>query len=89
MLKQIGKVNIIYSAPFFISGGMIYLYRQGIKSWVEKHWMMALASFLVLTILRFVVDIKGLFILPDLIVFAAWLMYAIVRIKSETCCLYC
>lgn len=77
VLKPIGKVNIIYSAPFFVAGGMIYLYRRGIKSWVEKHWMIALASCLVLTILRFVVDIKGLFILPDLIVFAAWLIYAI------------
>lgn len=56
---------------------MIYLYRLGIKSWVEKHWIIVLASCLVLTILRFVVDIKGLFILPDLIVFAAWLIYAI------------
>lgn len=56
---------------------MIYLYRQDIKNWVEKHWIIALALCLVLTILRFVVDIKGLFILPDLIVFAAWLIYAI------------
>ena len=39
--------------------------------------MIALASCLVLTVLRFVVDIKGLFVLPDLWVFAAWLMYAI------------
>ena len=77
VVKPIDKVNIIYSAPFFISGGMIYLYRQGIKSWVEKYWIIALASCLVLTILRFVVDIKGLFILSDLIVFAAWLIYAI------------
>ena len=44
---------------------------------MEKHWIIALASCLVLTILRFVVDIKGLFILPDLLVFTAWLMYAI------------
>ena len=71
------RKNIINSAPFFIVGGIIYLYRLGIKSWVEKHWIIALASCLVLTILRFVVDIKGLFILPDLLVFAAWLMYAI------------
>ena len=56
---------------------MIYLYRQGIKSWEEKHWMIALASCLVLTITRFVVDIKGLLILPDIIVFTAWLIYAI------------
>ena len=74
VVKPIDKVNIIYSAPFFVAGGMIYLYRQGIKAWVEKHWMIALASCLVLTVLRFVVDIKGLFILPDLIVFAAWLI---------------
>lgn len=71
------RVNIINSAPYFIVGGMIYLYRKGIKSWVEKHWMIALASGLVLTVLIFVVDIKGLFILPDLFVFTAWLMYAI------------
>lgn len=77
VVKPIGKVNIIYSAPFFIAGGMIYLYRQGIKSWVEKHRVIALALCLVLTILRFAVDIKGLFILPNLIVFAAWLIYAI------------
>ena len=44
---------------------------------MEKHWIIALASCLVLTILRFVADIKDLFILPDLIVFAAWLIYAI------------
>lgn len=36
-----------------------------------------LASYLVFTVLKFVVDIKELFILPDLLVFAAWLMYAI------------
>lgn len=77
VVKPIDKVNIIYSAPFFVAGGMIYLYRLGIKSWVEKHWIIALASCLVLTILRFVVDIKELFILPDLLVFAAWLTYAI------------
>lgn len=36
-----------------------------------------LAPCLVLTVLRFVVDINVLFILLDLLVFAAWLMYAI------------
>ena len=77
VVKPIDKVNIIYSAPFFIAGGMIYLYRHGIKSWVEKHWMIALILCLVLTVLRFVVDIKGAFVLPDLLVFVAWLVYAI------------
>lgn len=50
VVKPIDKVNIIYSAPFFVAGGMIYLYRQGLKNWVEKHWIIALASCLVLTI---------------------------------------
>lgn len=44
---------------------------------MEKLRMIALSSCLVLIVLRFVGDIKGLFILPDLLVFAAWLMYAI------------
>lgn len=77
VVKPIDKVNIIYSAPFFIAGGMIYLYRHSIKSWVERHWLVALIVCLSLTVLRFVVDIKGAFVLPDLTVFAAWLMYAI------------
>ncbi len=77
MVKPIDKVNIIYSAPFFIAGGMVYLYRQVVKKWVEKHWVIALISCLVLTVLRFVVDINGAFVLPDLVVFAVWLSYAI------------
>lgn len=39
--------------------------------------MIALASCLVLTVFRFVVNIKGLVIMPDLIVFTAWLIYTI------------
>jgi len=77
VVKPIDKVNIIYSAPFFIAGGMVYLYRHGIKGWVEKHWVIALMACIALTVLRFIIDIKGLFVLPDLIVFATWLMYAI------------
>ena len=77
VVKPIDKVNIIYSAPFFVAGGMIYFYRHGIKSWVEKHWMLSLVICIALTILRFAIVIKELFILPDLVIFAAWLMYAI------------
>lgn len=77
VVKPIDEVNIIYSAPFFIVGGMIFLYRHGIKGRVEKHWLVALIICIALTGLRFVVDIKGAFVLPDLLVFVAWLMYAI------------
>lgn len=77
VVTPIGRRNIIYSAPFFISGGMVYLYRHAIKRWVEQYWQLALVICVVLTILKFVVDVKCFEILPDLIVFSAWLMYAL------------
>ena len=73
----VDRRNIIYSAPFFISGGMIYLYRHAIKRWVDKYWQLAMVVCVVLTILKFVVEVKKFEILPDLIVFSAWLMFAL------------
>ena len=72
-----GRKNIINSAPFFISGGMIYLYRKGIKDFVEKHWLAVLAVCIILNIAKFAFPIEGNFILPELVVFSAWLIYAI------------
>ena len=72
-----GRKNIINSAPFFISGGMIYLYRKGIKDFVEKHWLAVLAVCIVLNITKFAFPWKGLYNLPELVVFSAWLIYAI------------
>lgn len=77
VVGPIGRRNIIYSAPFFISGGMIYLYRHAIKQWVEKYWIVALAVCIALTILMFVVSFKKFEIFPDLMLFSAWLMYAL------------
>ena len=69
--------NIINIAPFFISGGIIYLYRLNIKKWIEKYWAVSIITCIVLTILLFVIKGSQLYILPDLIVFSVWLMYAI------------
>lgn len=77
VVSPIDKKNIIYSAPFFISGGMIYLYRHVIKQWVEKYWLVAMCICLGLTILKFVVNVKGFELLADWVVFSAWLMYAL------------
>ena len=77
VVAPVGRRNIIYSTPFFISGGMIYLYRHAIKRWVDKYWQLAMVVCVVLTILKFVVEVKEFEILPDLIVFSAWLMYAL------------
>lgn len=77
VVEPIGKRNIIYSAPFFISGGMAYLYRLAIKRLVEKYWIVALTVCITLTILNLMVSFKKFEILPNLIVFSAWLMYAL------------
>ena len=77
VVEPISRRNIIYSAPFFISGGMIYLYRHAIKRWVERCWLVALIVCVGLTILKFVVTFKEFEILPDLILFSVWLMYAL------------
>lgn len=71
------RSNIINSAPFFISGGMIYLYRHCIKKRVEEYWQLALLACLLMMIARFVFDFGDSFYLVDLVVFSAWLMYAI------------
>ena len=78
VVKKIDRVNIIYSAPFFIAGGMVYLYRDSIGKVVSRYSWAALAVCLAVTVLRFIC--KGstvLFIIPDLVLFSVWLMYAV------------
>ena len=77
VVKKIDRVNIIYSAPFFLAGGMVYLYRSSIKEWVRKHAYTTLVACIALTVLKFMVKIEDFAVLPDLVVFTAWLMYAI------------
>ena len=77
VVKPIDRVNIIYSAPFFLVGCMVYLYRTGIKRWTEKYGWVALTVCIALTTMKFVIPSKELKILPDLLVFTAWLMYAL------------
>ena len=78
VVKKIDRVNIIYSAPFFIAGGMIYLYRDSICKVVSRYSWLMLAVCLLITVLRFIYrNSTILFIIPDLILFSVWLMYAI------------
>ena len=78
VVKKIDRVNIIYSAPFFISGGLIYLYKDKIYDFVTNHYWLMLVFCIIVTIVKFTC-LKGvdLFIIPDLILFSVWLMYAI------------
>ena len=74
VVVPINRVNIIYSAPFFLAGGMIYLYRHAIKEWVERHFLIALVLCVLFTIFRFFAQFPILF---ELVVFSIWSMYAI------------
>lgn len=81
---QKSSSQILYSAPYFIVGGLIYLYRDSIASFFEKHtankWI-GMAVCLLLTALFYTVpDVhKTLFgrDIPRMILYASWLCYAI------------
>lgn len=79
VVKKIDRVNIIYSAPFFISGGLIYLYKDKIYDFVSRNSIMMLFICVLITVSRFTLFKGGqyLFIIPDLLLFSAWLMYAV------------
>ena len=71
------RSNIINVAPFFVAGGLVYLYRAALKSMVEK-WKYAVALLcIVLNIAMFFVPSGELFVLAELVVFSAWLIYGI------------
>lgn len=77
VVSPIGRSNIVYSAPFFLVGGMVYLYRNTVKDWVEDHWIIVIVSTVILTVLKFMIKWEPFEIIPNLLVFTAWLMYAI------------
>jgi len=78
------NAQILYVAPYFIVGGLIYLYRESIAALFEKRscmrWL-GLAVCLLLTIVFYTIpNIHVTFFgrdLPRTILYAAWLCYAI------------
>ena len=71
------RQNIINSAPFFIAGGMVYLYRAWLKRTVERWRCVVAVACLTLTGALFWVPGIYSHLLMTLIVFAAWLVYAL------------
>lgn len=79
-IVKIGRTNIIYTMPLFMTGGMIYLYRnklrfKGLKQYIH------LASCLILTIFFFMCPEirKTAFggLLAEMLLFGIWLVYAL------------
>lgn len=69
--------TILYSAPYFMVGGIIYLYRDSLKTWVDKNYWTMLGLCVIISIAHFIFKNKGLFVLQSLIFFATWLIYAL------------
>ena len=71
------RVLIIHSAPFFMAGGIAFLYRRSIKVFVSAHVWLVLVLCCLLTIVRFAVKSEYLIVATNLLVFTSWLMFAI------------
>ena len=69
---HVGKTNILFSACFFLAGGLIYLYREQINK--LNHWI-ALGLVVVSVVVYFIV---GGNTYTNLLVFSILLIYAIV-----------
>lgn len=73
--------SFIYCIPLFVAGGLIYLYRNEIKSFCKKFRWLFLAICVAVTVAWYIVpdSICGInvFSLETLILFCFWLTYAI------------
>lgn len=72
-----GRNNILYCAPFFVAGGIIYLYRSYLTTWVKSHSLSMLAICASIAIVTFLA-IKSISIyIPTLLLFSSWLVYGL------------
>ena len=75
---NIGRTNIVFCAPLFITGGLMYLYREFIKKFVNRYLWLVLFCCIVYTIGYFTFPVNGfLHYIVELILFSFWLFYAI------------
>ena len=72
------RKNILFTASFFISGGIIYLYREPIATWIKRHIYLASLLMAGATVAHYAtLPIQGTSIFPHLAVFAIWIMFCI------------
>ena len=76
-----GRKSMIICAPFFISGGLAYLYRDKLLAFGRKHKIVSCAVTALLTVGFFVLKkyIPGgmPYYIAELAIFSVWLVYAI------------
>ncbi|MCQ2289875.1 MAG: acyltransferase [Muribaculaceae bacterium] len=72
------RKNILFSASFFIVGGIIYLYRDNITCWIKQHIWLSRAIVIVATVLHYsTLQLQGTSIFPHLALFAVWILFCI------------
>lgn len=79
-----GNNQILYTAPYFITGGIVYLYRENIAALFEKSYIakwVGMAVCLLLTAVFYTIpSIHGTIFgrdLPRLLLYSAWIIYAV------------
>ena len=76
-----GSYNIVYSAPFFFAGGLIYLYRDLLKGWKGMRVLAPVAA-IALSVLIYV--LPELPLISKLLVFASWTVVAVVLMDRKS-----
>ena len=77
------RQNFLFCAMFFVAGAIIFLYKDEIVTGLEKHSLVFLAFTVLITVVYFVTpaiyENKYIRILYILLIFACWLICAIIR----------
>lgn len=79
-VPDVGRRNIIYSMPLFMAGGMIYLYRDKLKSeGVRQSLVLALCILLTVIFFAFPQLRSSRFhlLVSEMVLFGSWLIYAL------------
>lgn len=82
MVNPVGRSNIVYSFPFFVSGGIIFLYREKIASFADNY-MKWVSLGVVLALVVAYYSLPNFYLLLDLLLFSALLVWAIVRSEKK------
>lgn len=76
----VGRSNFVFCAPFFLSGGLVFMYRTGIEQTVRSHSIMCSLMVLLATVCYFVgkgVYSESINYIAELCMFSLWLVCAI------------
>jgi hypothetical protein len=74
---EFGRSNILYSAPFFVIGGIVYLYRHALSEFVKHYWILSLLATGILIISTFACLSYVPAILSSITIFTALLVYSL------------